>query len=229
MNLLAIDTSSVACSVALSLGDQIYERHAEQAREHTQLLVPMIEQLLKEGAASLADLDAFVLGNGPGSFIGMRISASLVQGMAFGVSKPVIPVSSMLAVAEAVFDERDCDEVIVAQDAHMNEVYLGRYTRAPNGAVTPRIEEQLHEQARISALGDDIERVAAGGILTCWRPTNRCCPKSQDSCIHQPDTCSRPRPGASITAGRLIRLTSAQATCATWLLRRPDGRNAPVI
>ena len=162
MNLLAIDTSSVACSVALSLGDQIYERHAEQAREHTQLLVPMIEQLLKEGAASLADLDAFVLGNGPGSFIGMRISASLVQGMAFGVSKPVIPVSSMLAVAEAVFDERDCDEVIVAQDAHMNEVYLGRYTRAPNGAVTPRIEEQLHEQARISALGDDIERVAAG-------------------------------------------------------------------
>ena len=162
MNLLAIDTSSLACSVALSLGGDISERHTEQAREHTKLLVPMIEALLSDGGVSLEDIDAFVLGNGPGSFIGMRISASLVQGLAFGVSRPVVPVSSLLAVAEAVFDERDCDEVIVAQDAHMNEVYIGRYVRAPDGAITPRVDECIHDQAKIAGLRDDIERVAAG-------------------------------------------------------------------
>lgn len=162
MKLLAIDTSSVACSVALSLGDEVAQRHTEQAREHTQLLVPMIEELLSEGGVSLKDLDAFVLGNGPGSFIGMRISASLVQGMAFGVSRPVVPVSSLLAVAEAVFDERDCDEVIVAQDAHMHQVYIGRYVREPGGAVIPNVEERICEQVKISGLDDDVERIAAG-------------------------------------------------------------------
>ena len=166
MNLLAIDTSSVACSVALLLGEEISERHEEQAREHTQLLVPMIEALLGEGGVSLKELDAFVLGNGPGSFIGMRISASLVQGMAFGASRPVVPVSSLLAVAEAVFDERDCDEVIVAQDAHMSEVYLGRFARAENGAVTSLEEECIHEQSRISGLHGEVERIAAG---SGWR------------------------------------------------------------
>lgn len=167
MNFLAIDTSSVACSVALSLADEIAERHTELAREHTQLLVPMIEELLFEGDVSLSDLDAFVLGNGPGSFIGMRISASLVQGMAFGVSRPVVPVSSLLAVAEAAFADGDCDEVVVAQDAHMNEVYLGRFGRADSGEITALAPETLHSLSVIDGLGADglgasARRLAAG-------------------------------------------------------------------
>ena len=101
MKLLALDTSSLACSVALLTDGDIVQRYTEQAREHTKLVVPMIEDVLAEGGTALGDVDAFVLGNGPGSFIGLRISASLVQGMAFGVDRPVVPVSSMLAVAAA--------------------------------------------------------------------------------------------------------------------------------
>ena len=83
MNLLALDTSSLACSVALQLGDTIISRHEEREREHTRLLMPMIVDVLNEGDINARDLDAIVLGNGPGSFIGMRIAASVAQGLAF--------------------------------------------------------------------------------------------------------------------------------------------------
>ena len=71
MNLLAIDTSSIACSVAVQAGDAICSRHEEQPREHTRILLPMINEVLAESGAELSTLDAIVLGNGPGSFIGM--------------------------------------------------------------------------------------------------------------------------------------------------------------
>jgi len=90
MNLLAIDTSSVACSVALQHGGDVAERHEEQAREHTRLLVPMIQELLQQASVELMDLDAIVLGNGPGSFIGMRIAASVAQGLAFGSGLEIV-------------------------------------------------------------------------------------------------------------------------------------------
>ena len=127
MKLLALDTSSIACSVALQLDDAVSELHEEQPREHTAILMPMIRSLLHETGTSLTDLDAIVLGNGPGSFIGMRIAASVAQGLAFGAGLRIVPVSSMLAVAAQVFEEHQAAEVYVAQDAHMQEVYLGRY------------------------------------------------------------------------------------------------------
>ena len=129
MNLLAIDTSSVACSVALQHEGKVSERHEEQAREHTRLLVPMIRELLQESSVELTDLDAIVLGNGPGSFIGMRIAASVAQGLAFGSGLNIVPVSSLAAIAAQVFREHDADEVVVTQDAHMSEVYLGIFRR----------------------------------------------------------------------------------------------------
>ncbi|MCH8335592.1 MAG: tRNA (adenosine(37)-N6)-threonylcarbamoyltransferase complex dimerization subunit type 1 TsaB, partial [Proteobacteria bacterium] len=84
MNLLAIDTSSNACSVAVQVGDENIEKHVVEPREHTKILVPMIEELLQEAGVVLSDLDAVVLGNGPGSFIGMRIGASVAQGICHG-------------------------------------------------------------------------------------------------------------------------------------------------
>jgi tRNA threonylcarbamoyladenosine biosynthesis protein TsaB len=128
VRLLALDTSSLACSVALMLGDDIVERHEEQPREHTRLLVPMINEVLAEGDISPADLDAIALGNGPGSFIGMRIATSVAQGMAFAAGIKVVPVSSLLAVAAETMAAEDAEYVAVCQDAHMNEVYLGLYS-----------------------------------------------------------------------------------------------------
>lgn len=164
MNLLALDTSSLACSVALQVGDEIVERHEEQAREHTRLLMPMIRELFREAAVTCEDLDAIVLGNGPGSFIGMRIAASVAQGLAHGSNTRIAPVSSLAAVAAEALSDADATEVIVAQDAHMSEVYLGAFRRAADELPEPMIDERLHSQTPIDEL--DYEgagaRVAAG-------------------------------------------------------------------
>ena len=164
MNLLAIDTSSLACSVALQKSDTIVERHEEQAREHTRLLTPMIREVLDAGALTTQQLDAIVLGNGPGSFIGMRIAASVAQGLAHGAGLTVVPVSSLAAVAAQVFAESDAAEAIVAQDAHMNEVYLGVFRRAADDLPELLFPERLHTQARIEELDESTSaaRAAAG-------------------------------------------------------------------
>ena len=164
MKLLAIDTSSLACSVALQIGDAIVERHEEHAREHTRLLMPMISGALAEAKLTSQDLDAIVLGNGPGSFIGMRIAASVAQGLAHGSGIPIAPVSSLAAVAAEVLAATNAAEAIVAQDAHMNEVYLGAFGRSGGGLPVPLFEERLHTQTPIDELdeaGADA-RVAAG-------------------------------------------------------------------
>ncbi len=164
MKLLAIDTSSLACSVALQVGSTVFERHEEQAREHTRLLTPMIRSVLTDADVVVADLDAIVLGNGPGSFIGMRIAASVAQGLAYGAGLSVVPVSSLAAVAAQVFAETDANEAIIAQDAHMNEVYLGAYRRGDADLPEPVFSERLHGQTVIGELegSDAAGRVAAG-------------------------------------------------------------------
>lgn len=164
MNLLAIDTSSVACSVALQVGRDITDRHEELAREHTRLLTPMIRDVLAEKGLPLQDLDAIVLGNGPGSFIGMRIAASVSQGLAHGAGLDIVPVSSLAAVAVEVFDGSDAEEVIVAQDAHMNEVYLGAFRADAAGLPRAIFPERLQAQTLIEGLDASCAaiRVAAG-------------------------------------------------------------------
>jgi tRNA threonylcarbamoyladenosine biosynthesis protein TsaB len=148
MNLLAIDTSSNACSVALQLGDDIREQHVVEPRAHTTILLPMISQLLAAGGVVLNELDAIVLGNGPGSFIGMRIGASVVQGLCFGADIPVVPVSSLAAVAAEAFGEYPHDNVVIAQDARMNEVYLASFLKGAKGL------PQLVDNESIVAVGE---------------------------------------------------------------------------
>ncbi|HEY5643555.1 MAG TPA: tRNA (adenosine(37)-N6)-threonylcarbamoyltransferase complex dimerization subunit type 1 TsaB [Woeseiaceae bacterium] len=164
MKLLAIDTSSIACSVALQAGDTVLERHEEQPREHTRLLMPMINAVLADASLRVSDLDAIVLGNGPGSFIGMRIAAAVAQGLAHGAGIGIVPVSSLAAVAAEVFATGPAGAVAVAQDAHMNEVYLGIFERRDDGLPSPLTDECLHSQTPIEALEEcaAASRVAAG-------------------------------------------------------------------
>jgi tRNA threonylcarbamoyladenosine biosynthesis protein TsaB len=152
VNLLAIDTSSLACTVALSIGDELIERHEEQEREHTRLLMPMIRDVLDRAGVELTDLEAIVLGNGPGSFIGMRIAASVSQGLAHGAGLRIIPVSSLAAVAAEVIDTTDAEVVAVTQDAHMQEVYMGVYARRADGLPQSVCDERLQSQSIIEEL-----------------------------------------------------------------------------
>jgi len=166
MKLLALDTSSLACSVALQLDGDLLERHAEQAREHTRLLLPMIRSVLDESGVELGSLDAIVLGNGPGSFIGMRIAASVAQGLAHAARLNIVPVSSLAAIAAQVFAEHDAAEVVVTQDAHMQEVYLGSFRRDAAGLPAALFAERLHAQttiAELDAAADGIRLGAGAG------------------------------------------------------------------
>ena len=164
MRRLAIDTSSTACTVALRFDEQLIERHEVQPRAHTRLLLPMIRNVMAEASVEIYDLDSIVLGNGPGSFIGMRIAASVAQGLAHGASIGIRPVSSLAAVAAEVMAEEDAATVAVAQDAHMNEVYLGVFGRDDQGLPGAIASERLYSGGVIEELADTAKPacVAAG-------------------------------------------------------------------
>jgi len=165
---LGLDTSSLACTVAVRVGDQLVECYEEKPREHTRMLMPMIREVLEEAGVELADLDGIVLGNGPGSFIGMRIAASVAQGLAFGAGLNIIPVSSLAAVAAEVLDKSDTEQVAVAQDAHMNEVYLGLFARGANELPQPVCDERYWGAVRriVSTRGLSARFV---GVFCCDR------------------------------------------------------------
>jgi len=156
MKLLAVDTSSNACSVALQVEDDVLERHVVEPRAHTKILLPMISQLLADGGVLLNELDAIVLGNGPGSFIGMRIGASVVQGLCFGTGIGVIPISSLATVAAEAFADNACERVIVAQDARMNEVYVGCFDKSESGLPEPIESERIIAVGELPTVADGL-------------------------------------------------------------------------
>ncbi len=128
--ILAVDTSSEACSIALLKEGQVYGAFIDAPRQHTQRLLPMIDKLLDEHQVSLSDLDAIAYGRGPGSFTGLRICLGIVQGLAYSVDVPVIAVSTLQTMAIGAikqFGLRPEDRVIVALDARMSEVYAAVY------------------------------------------------------------------------------------------------------
>ncbi|QSP96321.1 tRNA (adenosine(37)-N6)-threonylcarbamoyltransferase complex dimerization subunit type 1 TsaB [Marinobacter salinisoli] len=128
MKLLALDTSSEGCSAALLVDGALSERFEIAPRGHTRLLMPMVRELLAEANLSPSDLDALAFARGPGSFTGLRIATGVIQGLAWGLEVPVVPVSSLQAVAMAAIDAGklgEGDAVAVAFDARMSEVYWG--------------------------------------------------------------------------------------------------------
>lgn len=159
MNLLALDTSSDACSVALQLGTAIFERHLIRQKEHTRLLIPMLQEVLAEGGVTVNDLDAIAPGIGPGSFIGVRIAASVAQGIAFATGRKLVPVSSLAAIAAESFATLSVNQVAVAQDAHVQEIYLARYRRGDANEPIAMGDAALVGIAAIDSLADG----AAGG------------------------------------------------------------------
>lgn len=127
MKLLALDTTTEACSAALLLDDGLTERYEIAPQGHAGLILPMVESLLAEAGLAMTGLDALAFGRGPGSFTGVRIGAGVVQGLAFGADLPVVPVSSLAALAQGALREWQAEAVLAAIDARMNEVYWGAY------------------------------------------------------------------------------------------------------
>lgn len=159
MKILAFDTSTSACSAALYVGDdpsegKTFSRHEIAPKQHTSIILPMMQSLLNSAGITLASLDAIAFGCGPGSFTGIRIAASLAQGLAYANSLPVIPVSSLAANAQSAFLEHGWKQLITAVDARMNQVYWCAY-QIDAGLAVPVFAEEL-------AAPDAVHAVPAG-------------------------------------------------------------------
>ncbi|MDR3434462.1 MAG: tRNA (adenosine(37)-N6)-threonylcarbamoyltransferase complex dimerization subunit type 1 TsaB [Rouxiella aceris] len=137
--ILAIDTATEACSVAL------YTRSSSNdsgetlayfelcAREHTQRILPMVQQILAQAGLTLNQLDALAFGRGPGSFTGVRIGIGMAQGLAFGAELPLLPISTLQTMAQGAYRQTGAQRVLAAIDARMGEVYWGEYIRDAQG------------------------------------------------------------------------------------------------
>ncbi|MBU1191175.1 MAG: tRNA (adenosine(37)-N6)-threonylcarbamoyltransferase complex dimerization subunit type 1 TsaB [Gammaproteobacteria bacterium] len=154
MKLLAVDTATEACSAALLIGDSLLERYEVAPRAHARLLLPMLDSLLAEAGVKLTDLDAIAFGRGPGSFTGVRIAASVVQGLAFGADLPVLPVSTLAALARAALQTTDATHVLAAIDARMEEIYWASYQRDARGEPKALSEEQVTAAQDLVIAGD---------------------------------------------------------------------------
>lgn len=138
MNLLALDTSTEYCSCALWRNGEVLARGELAGQRHSEILLPMIDGLLKEAGLALKQLDGIAFGAGPGSFTGIRIACSVVHGLALGADLPVIPVCTLEALAE----QAGADGVVAALDARLDEVYVAYYRRV--GEIwQPRLEPTL--------------------------------------------------------------------------------------
>lgn len=125
MKILAIDTATERCSVALRVDGNVIERAVDSARGHADLVLPMVEEVLAEGSLALGQLDGIAFGRGPGGFTGVRIAVGVVQGLAFGANLMTMGVSNLAAVAQQV--AQPGDTILVCMDARMGEVYWSTF------------------------------------------------------------------------------------------------------
>lgn len=164
-NILAIETSSAVCSVALSTNGVISEQFQPAQREQSQLILPMIDTLLIQAGLTLSELDVIALAIGPGSFTGVRLGLSVVQGLTISTEIPIIAISSLQALAQGIYHERADKKVIVCVNAYMDEIYSAQFQLAEQDIMMPLSDEQLLAPKALILPEDIAEWV---GVGTGW-------------------------------------------------------------
>jgi tRNA threonylcarbamoyladenosine biosynthesis protein TsaB len=177
MKLLAVETSTEACSAALTIDGVVSERFELAPKEHTQLILPMIASLMADAGLKPQQLDALAFSCGPGSFTGVRIATGVIQGIALGANLPVVPVSTLAAIAQDFFDnnhERIQAEglktdisafniAFTAMDARMGEIFWGVYQRNAQG-----FAELIGKEAVTLAADVEFPDLIGTGIGSGW-------------------------------------------------------------
>jgi tRNA threonylcarbamoyladenosine biosynthesis protein TsaB len=156
MKLLVLDTSTEYCSAALWLNGRIQARRALAGQRHSSLLLPMVDELLRESGFALRQLDGIGYGAGPGSFTGLRIACAVTQGLALGADLPVVGVSTLESIAE----QTGAAQVLTVLDARMAEVYWAAYRR--EGAGWHAVSEPQLALPESVAVPDEGDWVGAG-------------------------------------------------------------------
>ncbi len=171
MHVLALDTATEACSVALLVGatadgrgGRVVEAFEVAPRRHAELVLPMVESVLAEAGLDLAAVDAIGVGRGPGAFTGVRLAIAIVQGLALGAGKPVVPVSTLATLAQGAVGRvaGPGEQVLALIDARMGEVYAGAFTVDDAGLVDPLGEERVLPPAAVMAPAGDFVAVGSG-------------------------------------------------------------------
>jgi tRNA threonylcarbamoyladenosine biosynthesis protein TsaB len=170
VRILAIDTATESCSVALLLDTRLLQRARRLERGHAELILPMVDEVLTEAGLGLAALTAIAFGRGPGAFTGVRLAASVAQGLAFGAGLPVVPVSDLQALAQRTLDEdRTIWRVLACSDARMHEVYWGCFERSDGDFAQPSDAERVTPPEQV--------RPAAASMRGAVAPQADCAPR----------------------------------------------------
>ncbi|WP_022939809.1 tRNA (adenosine(37)-N6)-threonylcarbamoyltransferase complex dimerization subunit type 1 TsaB [Psychromonas hadalis] len=145
LNILCVDTSTEACSVAVLQHSDTEQVISEQfmlaPREHTTKILPTVEAVLADAGVALSDIDIVAYGRGPGSFTGVRIGISIAQGLAFGIEKSMVGVSTLQAMAQQAYKTEQVSDVYAAIDARMGEIYFAHYQLA--GELMTLVNEEV--------------------------------------------------------------------------------------
>jgi tRNA threonylcarbamoyladenosine biosynthesis protein TsaB len=147
LKILAIDTATENCSAALWMDGNVLQREVEVERGHAELILTMVDELLAQSSTKLGGLDAIAFGRGPGSFTGVRLAASVTQGLAFGAGLPVVPISDLRAVAQRA---GTTGRVLVCNDARMQEVYWACFQRGANELMEPVGIERVSKCSQVN-------------------------------------------------------------------------------
>lgn len=176
MRILALDTATENCSAALLVNGALLEREELLGRGHAERILPMVSELLAEAGVALHALDALAFGRGPGAFTGVRLAASVTQGLAFGAALRVVAVSDLRALAERALQEDPAvQHVLVCTDARMREVYCGAFDRAPDGSAAGADQERVigPQAVRLPRAWQGVDRAAllgAGSGFAAYPP-----------------------------------------------------------
>jgi tRNA threonylcarbamoyladenosine biosynthesis protein TsaB len=163
MNLLAIESSTEQLSVALLSGGQLLAREASEPRRHAALLLQLVDGLLGEAGIGRRELDAIAFGCGPGAFTGVRLATSSAQGLGFGLDRPVLPVSSLKALALAATRSGAVPPLLTVLDARMGELYAAAWCQEDDRELQRVGEEELVSPAGLQLPGDDVWCVVGSG------------------------------------------------------------------